>query len=62
MMSEKLWKLIKQYEKAMKTDFATRLYLDYTEEEMIALLESCIEQKKTAEEITGRDYELGKEY
>lgn len=62
MMSEKLWKMIKQYESVMKTDFDTVMFGDYTETQIIALLESCIEQKKTAEEITGRDYGLDSEY
>jgi hypothetical protein len=57
MAMDRLQVLEAEYKKMFKDVFPRYLFIEYSDEEMAILMEKCIEQKKTPQEITGRDYE-----
>lgn len=55
-MSRELYNAAEAYAKAFGDNFPLYLFRDLTESKIMALINQCITEHKTAEEIMGRQY------
>lgn len=60
--TEELYNAYEEYAEAIGDNFPTYLLGYKTEEEQIHIIRRCIEEHKTAEEITGEKYKEGAKY